>query len=129
MVFLGLIILPVLSNAGMIDWWSGAVITGVTLVSLFAAKYAYVFADRWGYRKMWVGTSVIQGVLSIIASFFVDYWIIFMLIFFVNQWFFWVSPPVWNHILVQETKGNALAKPALSLLGFIVCTSPWENSF
>ncbi|SEH05297.1 MFS transporter [Candidatus Venteria ishoeyi] len=47
MLFLGVILLPVLSEKGMLDWHSGIVVAIGTIGSMFASKYAY---KNW--RKM-----------------------------------------------------------------------------
>jgi|APSaa5957512622_1039677.scaffolds.fasta_scaffold01691_12 MFS family permease len=116
--FLGIVILPTLAMAGMIDYWSGIIIAGATVFSMFASKYAYIFADKWGYRKVWVLSSGIQAIVLIGASFYTSNWILLAIIFGIYQFFLGISNPVWNHILVEETKGAALATTRSIVAGF-----------
>lgn len=116
--FFGVIVLPTLAMAGMIDYWSGFVIAGATVLSMFASKYAYIFAEKWGYRRVWVISSVMQAIVLIVASYYTSYWILFAIIFGIYQFFLGISNPIWNHVLVQETKGVALATTRSIVFGF-----------
>ena len=115
--FIGIIILPTLAKAGMIDYWAGVVTTGAAIFSMFASKYAYLLANKWGYKKIWIFTSVMQAVVLIVASFFTSSWMVLAGIFVMNQLFLGLSSPVWNHILVKEAKGAALATTRSIVVG------------
>ncbi len=115
--FIGLIILPTLAVAGMVDFWSGVVITTATVFFMFASKYAYIFAEKWNYRKVWVMASFFQAVTLIIAGFFTDYWIYLAIVFAINQFFLGIEIPTWNHILVEATKGKALVTIRSIIMG------------
>lgn len=109
MLFLGIILLPVLSEKGMLDWYSGIVTSIGIIGSMFASKYAYKFAEKSSYNLAWILGTTVQGILLILISIFLDSWIVVIVLYFLFSIFDGLWQPSWNHVLVELTKGKAIA--------------------
>ena len=109
MLFLGVILLPVLSEKGMLDWYSGIVSSIGIIGSMFASKYAYKFAEKWSYNLAWILGTTAQGILLITISIFLDSWIAVVVLYFLFNVFDGLWQPSWNHVLVELTNGKAIA--------------------
>lgn len=72
-------------------------------------KYAYKVAEKKSYNFAWVISTIIQAVLLIIAGFVLKSWILLAIVFIVFNFFEGLWMPAWNHVLVEQTKGIAIA--------------------
>ena len=118
MLFLGIILLPVLSSHGMPDWYAGIVATIGVIGSMFASKYAYIFGEKFSYNLAWILGTGVQGVLLIAIGVFLDSWHIVVLLFFLFNVFDGLWQPSWNHVLVELTKGKAIATTRSIIFAF-----------
>jgi MFS family permease len=109
MLFFGIILLPTLSERGMEDWYAGIVVAVSTLGSMFAAKYAYLYDKKFSYNSAWVLGTAMQAVCMIIAALVLNSWIAVAVIYVIFCAFDGLWQPSWNHILVELTKGKAIA--------------------
>jgi MFS family permease len=109
MLFLGIILLPLLSERGMHDWYSGFVISIGAIGGMFASKYAYKIGEKWSYNFTWVLGTTAQGVLLVGIGFFLHSWITVVCLFFLFNIFDGLWQPSWNHVLVELTQGKAIA--------------------
>ena len=107
--FFPLIVLPVMSDGGMPDWFSGVIIALAAIGTMLSAKYAYVLGERIGYRASWLIGTIIQGILLIAAGIFLAWWVSLLLLYFLFNIGEGLWQPAWNHVLVEETSGHAIA--------------------
>jgi len=109
MLFLGIILLPILSEKRMPDWYSGFVVSVGIIGSMFASKYAYKIGEKWGYNFAWVLGTTVQGILLLAIGFLLDSWITVACLYFLFSIFDGLWQPSWNHVLVELTNGKAIA--------------------
>jgi MFS family permease len=107
--FLPLIILPTLSERGMPNWFSGIVTALAAMGMMLSTRYAYLLGERYGYRKAWVIGTVMQALLLIAAGLLVDWWMPLVGIFLLFNISEGLWQPSWNHVLIEETTGLAIA--------------------
>ena len=72
-------------------------------------KYAYKVAEKKSYNFAWVISTIIQAILLIIAGFILKSWILLAIVFVLFNFFEGLWMPAWNHVLVEQTKGVAIA--------------------
>jgi MFS family permease len=109
MLFFTIILLPTMSNKGMPDWISGGIITAAGVGALISTKFAYKIGEKYSYNFAWVISSVFQGALLIIAALVLDSWVLLAGVFVMFSVFYGLWGPAWNHVLVEETRGQAIA--------------------
>lgn len=109
MMFFGVILLPVLAENGMEDWFAGIVTAFATMGGMLASKYAYLFGKKYSYNSAWILGTVMQAVLLIVAGVFLKSWITVAVIYIFFNVFDGLWQPSWNHVLVDLTKGKAIA--------------------
>ncbi|MBT3349505.1 MFS transporter [bacterium] len=107
--FLFVISLPVLTENGMQEYFGGILTAIAGVAMLITNKFTYKFAEKKSYHFAWVFSTISQAVLLIFAGFFLKSWIFFAVIFVIFNFFEGIWMPAWNHVLVEQTKGIALA--------------------
>jgi len=93
----------------MLDWYSGVIITIATAASMITTKYAYKFGEKYSYNLNWVLGTTMQGVLLILAGLLTGSWIAIACILILFNLFDGLWQPAWNHVLVEQTQGKAIA--------------------
>ncbi len=109
MLFLPIIVLPLLAEKGMLDWYSGIIMTVATLATMITSKFSYKFAEKYSYNINWVLGTSMQGVLLVLVGLFVNSWQIVAFLFVLFYLFDGLWQPAWMQILVEQTKGKAIA--------------------
>ena len=109
MLFLWIILLPVLSEKWMEDWYSWFVTIIWSLWAMIAAKYAYKFWEKYSYNTAWILGITIQWVLLVAIWLLLDSWIAVITLYFLFNLFDWLWQPSWNHVLVELTNWKAIA--------------------
>ena len=107
--FFWILLLPILSEKGMADWLSWAIVSVFTIGSMFASKYCYIWWEKLWYKHSWKWSTVWQAIILIIAWLFFNSWIFLVLLYFVFSVFDWIINPSWNHELVQLSKWRSIA--------------------
>lgn len=107
--FFFIISLPVLVDNGMEEWLGGVITAIAGIAMMITNKYAYKIAEKKSYNFAWVISTIIQAVLLIIAGFVLKSWILLAIVFVVFNFFEGLWMPAWNHVLVEQTKGIAIA--------------------
>jgi MFS family permease len=107
--YFSLLLLPILIKGGMPEWYAGIIIMIATVFEMISSKYAYIIGEKFSYNKSWWLSSIMQGVLIIIVGFLLDSWIFVAIAFFIYSIFEGLWQPAWNHVLVEQTQGKALA--------------------
>ena len=107
--FFPIILLPVLSENGMPDWVSGILMAIATIGAMITMKFGHKLSEKYSYNFSWVISTVIQGVLLIIAALVLQSWIFTAIIYVVFNTFEGLWQPSWNHVLVEQTRGKAIA--------------------
>jgi MFS family permease len=108
-LFFPIVVLPLLAKNGMPDWVAGLVVSLVTISSMLASKFAYLFGEKYGYHRNWIIGTVAQGMLLIVAGFLSNTILPMIIIYICFNAFDGLWQPAWNHILVDLTKGKAIA--------------------
>lgn len=108
-LFFPIIVLPLLASKGMLDWYSGILVALATIAAMFASKYAYKLGEKFSYEVNWVLGTTTQGILLILAGLLTSSWILVGLIYILFNLFDGLWQPAWNHVLVELTKGKAIA--------------------
>jgi MFS family permease len=108
-LFFPIIVLPLLASKGMLDWYSGILVALATIASMITSKYAYKVGEKFSYEVNWVLGTTVQGVLLILAGLLTSSWILVGLIYVLFNLFDGLWQPAWNHVLVELTKGKAIA--------------------
>lgn len=103
-LFFWIILLPLLAENGMDDWFSWVIKTLFVLWTMFASKYAYKIGEKYGYNISWVTSTIAQWICLIIVSFFLHSWITIAVIYFFFSIFDGLIWPSRNHSLVELTK-------------------------
>ena len=107
--FFWILLLPILSDKGMEDWISWAIVTAFTIGSMFASKYTYLWWEKYWYIHSWKWSNICQAIILIIAWLFFNSWIFLVLLYFIFSIFDWIINPSWNHELVQLSKWKSIA--------------------
>jgi len=108
-LFLEVLLLPLLSEKGMLDWMSGFIMALFVVASMFASKFAYKIGEKYGYNKSWVLSTIAQAICLILIGLVINSWVLVVLIYFCFSIFDGLIAPSWNHSLVQLTGGKAIA--------------------
>jgi MFS family permease len=108
-LFFPIIVLPLLVEKGMLDWYSGIIITIATTASMLTTKFAYKIGEKYSYNVNWVVGTTTQGALLILAGLLTDSWLLVSLIYVIFNLFDGLWQPAWNHVLVEQTQGKAIA--------------------
>ncbi|MDD4628644.1 MAG: MFS transporter [Candidatus Peribacteraceae bacterium] len=107
--YLPLVILPVLVKDGMVSWVGGIIVALSSLASMLASRYAYVLGERRSYNTAWMLATVLQGALLIVAGLILSHWLLLAALFVVFNFLEGLWQPAWNHVLVEESHGKAVA--------------------
>jgi MFS family permease len=107
--FFWIIFLPMLSNNGMPDRYGWFVATIISIGGIFALKYAYKIGEKYSYNFARILWTSVQWLLVIIAGLLTGSRIRLIIICFVFEIFDGLRQPSRNHVLVQLTKGKAIA--------------------
>ncbi len=107
--FFWIIFLPMLSNNGMPDRYGWFVATIISIGGIFALKYAYKIGEKYSYNFARILWTSVQWLLLIIAGLLTGSRIRLIIICFVFEIFDGLRQPSRNHVLVQLTKGKAIA--------------------
>ncbi|MCX6824278.1 MAG: MFS transporter [candidate division SR1 bacterium] len=107
--FFTIILLPTLATKGMPDWYSGFIVMGGTIAFMISSKFIYKIGEKYSYNLTWVLGTVAQGLLLIIVGYFFQSWVFIWIVFILMEFFegFWQTS--WNHILVEQSGGIAVA--------------------
>lgn len=117
-----IIILPVLANRGMPDWYSG-IITGIgAILLMLAVTFSSIIGEKFSYQISWVFSSVLQGSVLLICGLLLPFigWPILIMIFFLFKITEGLIMPAWNHVVVTASRGIAIAT-TLSLTMSFYC--------
>lgn len=115
--FFSLLILLLLVSAGMENWMGGVVMTMAAIGGMVGTKYAYLIGERWSYARTWVIATIIQAIILLISSAFLSFWPLLALCFFLFSIFEGLWRPAWNHVLVRQTQGKAIATTRSIIFG------------
>lgn len=107
--FLSLISLPVMVDTWMPEWIWWIVVAIAGFVMLIANKYAYKIWDKKGYNITWMYMTIAQWIILIITWFILKSWIMIAAIVIIFNIFDGIRQVVWNHVLVEQSKGIAIA--------------------
>ncbi len=107
--FIFIISLPLRVQYGMPEWMAWVLATVGTLAIMIANKYTYKIGEKYSYNTAWVIATVSQGILLICIGLFIKDWIIMSVLLIAFNMFEWMRQPAWNHVLVEQTQGKAIA--------------------
>lgn len=107
--FFDVLLLPILSGKGMVDWISGIITTVFAIWSMFASKYAYKRWEKHWYNISWARSTIWEAICLIIAGVFFKSWIFLAIIYFIFSVFNWIIQPSWNHELIKLTNWKSIA--------------------
>ena len=107
--FFWILLLPILSEKGMLDWVSWFITTLFTIWSMFAWKYAYKRWEKYWYNHSRVWSTIWQAICLIIAWIFFKSRIFLAVIYFIFTVFDGIISPSRNHQLIQLTKWKSIA--------------------
>ena len=107
--FFDVLLLPILSEKGMIDWMSWVITTIFAIGSMFASKYAYKRWEKYGYNHARAWSTICQAVCLIVSWILFKSRILLAILYFVFSVFNWIIQPAWNHELVYRTNGKSIA--------------------
>lgn len=117
-LFFPIIVLPLLAEKGMVDWYSGIVVAIATIASMITTKFAYKIGEKYSYNLNWVIGTTTQGLLLVIAGLLTNSWILVGLIYVLFSSFDGLMQPSWNHVLVSLTQGKAIATTRSIIISF-----------
>ena len=103
------LLLPILSEKGMLDWVSWLITTLFTIWSMFAWKYAYKRWEKYWYNNSRTRSTISQAICLIIAWIFFKSRIFLAIIYFIFSVFDWIISPSWNHELIRLTNWKSIA--------------------
>ena len=107
--FLTIILLPTLANKGMPDRYSWFIVMWWTIAFMISSKFIYKIGEKHTYNLTWILWTVIQGILLIIVGLFSQSWLFIWIIFILIEFFEWFWQTSWNHVLVEQSSGLAVA--------------------
>lgn len=107
--FFFIISLPVMVDNGMQEWLGGIITAIAGIAMIITNKYAYKVAEKKSYNFAWVVSTIMQAILLIIAGLVLKSWILLAIVFVLFNFFEGLWMPAWNHVLVEQTKGVAIA--------------------
>lgn len=107
--FFPIILLPVLAENGMPEWFSGILMAIATMGAMLTMKFGHKISAKYSYNFSWVISTVIQGVLLIVSALVLKSWVATAIIFILFNTFEGLWQPSWNHVLVEQTKGVSVA--------------------
>jgi Na+/melibiose symporter-like transporter len=107
--FFPIILLPVLSDNGMPEWISGILMAVATVGAMITMKFGHKIGEKYSYNLSWVVSTIIQAILLIIAALVIQSWIVTAIIYLIFNTFEGLWQPAWNHVLVEQTRGKAIA--------------------
>lgn len=117
--FFDVLLLPILSEKGMIDWVSWLITTIFAIWSMFASKYAYKWWEKYGYNHAWARSTIWEAICLIVAWICFKSWIFLAILYFVFSVFNWIIQPAWNHELVYRTKWKSIATSRSIIISFV----------
>lgn len=107
--FIFIISLPLRVQYGMPEWMAWVLATIGTIAVMRANKYTYKIWEKYSYNTAWVIATVSQAILLIFIGLFVKNWIVMSVLLIFFSLFEWMRQPAWNHVLVEQTQGKAIA--------------------
>ena len=107
--FFEVLLLPILSEKGMIDWVSWIITTLFVIWSMFASKYTYKRWEKYWYNRARAWSTVWEAVCLIIAWIFFKSWIFLAIVYFSFSIFDGIVRPAYNHELVKISKWRSIA--------------------
>lgn len=107
--FFWILLLPILSEEGMLDRVSWLITTLFTIWSMFAWKYAYKRWEKYWYNNSRTRSTIWQAICLIIAWIFFKSRIFLAIIYFIFSAFDWIISPSWNHELIKLTNWKSIA--------------------
>ena len=114
-----ILLLPILSEKGMLDRVSWLITTLFTIWSMFAWKYAYKWWEKYWYNHSWMWSTIWQAICLIIAWVFFNSRIFLAVIYFIFTVFDGIISPSWNHQLIQLTKWKSIATTRSIIFGCV----------
>ncbi len=115
--FFPLLILPILVDLQIPDFYGGLVISAAAVFMLVSTKFAYLIGEKRGYQNTWIASSIIQALLLILVGFFVQNWIVIVCAFLIFNLSEGLWLPAWNHVLVSHTHGKSVATSRSIIFG------------
>jgi hypothetical protein len=107
--FFWILLLPILSEKGMLDWVSWLITTLFTIWSMCAWKYAYKRWEKYWYNQSRVWSTIWQAICLIVAWILFHSRIFLAVIYFIFSIFDGIISPSRNHQLIQITKWKSIA--------------------
>ena len=107
--FFWILLLPILSEKGMLDRVSWLITTLFTIWSMFAWKYAYKRWEKYWYNNSRIRSTILQATCLITAWIFFESRIFLAVIYFIFSVFDWIISPSWNHELIKLTNWKSIA--------------------
>lgn len=107
--FFDVILLPILSSKGMIDWVSWIITTLFAIWSMFASKYAYKWWEKYWYNHARARSTIWEAICLIIAWVFFKSRIFLTVVYFIFSVFNGIIQPAWNHELIYRTNWKSIA--------------------
>jgi len=107
--FFTIILLPTLTSKWMPDWYSWFIVMWGTIAFMISSKFIYKIGEKYSYNLTWVLWTVVQWLLLIIVWYFFQSWIFIRIIFVLMEFFEWFWQTSWNHVLVEQSWGIAVA--------------------
>ena len=117
--FFDVLLLPILSEKGMIDWVSWLITTIFAVWSMFASKYAYKWWEKYGYNHAWAWSTIWEAICLIVAWIYFKSWIFLAILYFIFSVFNWIIQLAWNHELVYRTKWKSIATSRSIIISFV----------
>ena len=126
--FFPLLVLPILSEKWMLDWYSWFLMAIATVWWMLASKYAYIIWEKYSYNFAWVASTIAQAICLIIVGIFFTNWIFISFIFIIFNTFEGLWMPSWSHVLVELTNGTAVATTRSIVFSvFALYTTVWKQ--
>jgi MFS family permease len=126
--FFYLVSLPIRVAYGMEPWLAGVFWAVGAVCMLLANKYAYKLWETHGYRLTRVASTIAQGGILVLAGIFLQSWIAITILIILFNLFEWLRMPAWNHVLVEETWGIAIATTRSIIFSlFALYTTLWKQ--
>lgn len=122
------IFIPFVLRAWMPDWYTWIVMTTSIIWTMLASKFAHKISDRFGYNFTWVFASSLQWIVLVIAGLVLKNWAFVVLIYFIFDIVEHLWYPAWNHIVVENSQGKAIATTRSIIFWiFALYTTLWKQ--
>ena len=115
--FFWILLLPILSEKGMLNWVSWLITTLFTIWNMFAIKYTYKWWEKYWYNHSRVRSTIWQAICLIISWIFFKSRIFLAIIYFIFSILNGIISPSWNHQLIKLTNWKSIATTRSIIFG------------